>query len=74
VTAAVLHPLTDAEAAAIRADLRGQGIPVQPAADIDDTVHLWFGRTVTIAEEVAVLRAVKLKTDAPLELHRAVAP
>lgn len=71
MTAAVLHPLSGREAAAITARLAKEGIRVLAAADIDEVVHLYPEGHPTISEYVHARRAFMRETDAPIEWHEA---
>jgi hypothetical protein len=60
---AVVHELSGVEADAIVADLGAAGIPVIVRMQ-HHAAHLYPQRAVTTSEEVRVLRAVELRTDA----------
>jgi hypothetical protein len=65
----VVHELSGVEADAIVADLGAAGIPVVLRIQ-NHAAHLYPQRAVTTSEEVRVLRAVELRTDA-FVWHRA---
>lgn len=59
----VVHELTAAEAAAIRAELHAEHIDVTVAV-VDHVAHVCPLGPVSTADEVAALRAVEAHTDA----------
>lgn len=69
----IAHELTDAELAAVTAELAGVGIRVEPVIDVFRTVHLWARQPTTTVQEVTALTAVKAVTDARVDWHGAVA-
>lgn len=69
----IAHPLTDADAQAVTAQLAAQGIPVTLTRGDGHRVNLWPFAPVTTRQEVQALRIVEGITDAPVAWNQAVA-
>lgn len=67
----ITRPLDPAVAAEVAAQLSRDGLPVLPAVDEHEVVHVWGLRSTTTAEEVTALRAFTAVTDAPIRWHPA---
>jgi hypothetical protein len=63
--------LTDAEIHDFAKAFARDGIRIEPVLDIFGVLHLWALEPTTIAQEVAVLRAVAAVTDSRLAWHKA---